>query len=245
MLGVANRAAVAIFVTCSAKVGGTTISIADCCPPLADGLVDGQACCLDLSTLDDSTSYNKADDHKLKVLYSPTTCCPSDGNWSENCTTYDVPGCMLCRDNCEGEGDLCVQCDDGLYTSTFAKPHSTGEWGPSSDGSDDLWGAFEEFVEPERGDSMATSVSPGGYSNYYSYDYTETTNEYDCSTCAWEGMSKLEKRILTDRKRSMVCDSSCLKRSGDALYGVNLCNYFNAGKGCRACCHVSLEIQST
>ena len=109
----------------------------------------------------------------------------------------------------------------------------TGEWYPPYDpeSTDGLWGVFGQGSEEWNSD-IAAMMSPG------SYDFYEESGEYDCSSCAWGDMSALKRRKLTERSRSMVCDSTCLTGEGDADYGVTLCNYFNEGKECRACCHV-------
>lgn len=83
-------------------------------------------------------------------------------------------------------------------------------------------------------------LQPGSYD--FSYEFS---SDYDCSACSWENMSVLEQRLLKERSRSLICDSSCLTSAGHDAYGVHLCNYFNAGKECRACCHVSGLFLST
>lgn len=121
------------------------------------------------------------------------------------------------------------EAEDGVSDDQGASFHSTEE-------TDDLWGMFGQ-ADDESEDEITLHQTPG------SYDFSDDPGQYDCSACSWDRMSKLEQRLLTQRSRSMVCDSSCLQNSGDANYGVTLCNYFNSGKGCRACCHVSLQHQ--
>lgn len=117
--------------------------------------------------------------------------------------------------------------EDEVENAKMASSHS-------GEDTDDLWGMFGQN-DDESKDEIALKQTPG------SYDFSDDPEQYDCSACSWDRMSKLEQRLLTQRSRSMVCDSSCLQNSGDADYGVTLCNYFNSGKGCRACCHVSLH----
>lgn len=70
----------------------------------------------------------------------------------------------------------------------------------------------------------------------FSYDFSR---DNDCLACSWDSLSTLEQRLLKQRSRSLVCDESCLTSEGHSEYGVHLCNYFNSGRECRACCQVS------
>lgn len=205
-------AALAVF---GVAVGGTARS---CC-----GDVDGDACCPALSIKADAVNYDLPEDMKLRIVYEPDRCCPS--NESDDCMAYEVHGCTLCQNVCADGEDSCVVCPSDTTDSVTIVP--------TAPGTDDLWSAFGHSDE-KWDDDFDVAMTPG------SYDFTSQPEEYDCSACAWENMPHLKQRVLIDRSRDLVCDSTCLNSGGDAKYGTTLCNYFNAGRECRACCHVSL-----
>lgn len=224
----ASRLALAALVVCTAAFGTT---VTDTCCDVKD--VENGTCCPKPSIVDNADNLLLPDDSKLRVVYDPERCC-SDVS-AVGCTAYGVAGCSFCQNVCDDTDASCVACPVDRRTVS-----TTTVSGESRDGGDDddddatttdtkeLWPAVDDFD---------TKQSPG------SYDFSDDPEQYDCSNCSWDGMSTLEQRLLTQRSRSMVCDKSCLSGSGDPNYGVTLCNYFNAGKECRACCHVSRTVQ--
>lgn len=208
----ASRLTFTALALCTAAVGATAVTDS-CC-----GVSDGSMCCPKPPIVDKADNLLLPEDSKLRVVYDPERCCSEDSAGSAaECTAYGVTGCSFCRNVCDEGDDSCVECPvahDRVSTPVV------GESEDDESDSDDL--------SPMEGDFDA-STRPGSY-NF---------DDYDCSNCSWDGMSLLEQRLLTQRSRSMVCDKSCLYNSGDANYGVTMCNYFDHGKECRACCHVS------
>lgn len=184
---------------------------------------DGKECCPKPSIADNADNLLLPEDSKLQIVYDPERCC-SDGS-AVGCTAYGVAGCSFCKNVCDEGDDSCVVCpvDHVVPVSTTVSGEPEDEDATSAD-TDDLTPVVDDFD---------TTQTPG------SYDFSDDPEQYECSNCSWDSMSKLEQRLLTQRSRSMVCDSSCLHDSGDPNYGVTLCNYFESGKECRACCHVS------
>lgn len=210
-----SRLFLALLLVSAPAVGAIT----DCCTPQADG-----ECCPGLSMNDLADNLTLGEDDKLRIVYDPERCCSADGSEPDGCKWYyGVPGCSVCRDVCGEDDDACVLCPDSSGGSGAKGTASVV--GRSSDGGD-LWPA--DYVDDEF------EADP----TFGSIDFRDP-EQYECSNCSWDSMTKLEQRLLTQRSRSMVCDSTCLKDSGDSHYGVTLCDYFKAGKECRACCHVS------
>lgn len=209
----ASRLALAALVVCTAAFGTT---VTDTCCDVKDG-----TCCPKPSIVDNAANLALPEDSKLRVVYDPERCCSDDS--AVGCTAYGVEGCSFCRNVCDKDDESCVACPvahDGVFTNT----NTVSGGSEDGDDSEEMWPTVDDFDARQN---------PG------SYDFSDDPDQYDCSNCSWDGMSTLEQRLLTQRSRSMVCDKSCLSGSGDPNYGVTLCNYFNAGKECRACCHVS------
>lgn len=206
----ASRLALAaLLVVCTAAVGATKVTDTCCDAP------DGSTCCPMPPIADNAENVLLPASSKQKVVYDQR-CCLDES--AVGCTAYGVAGCSFCRDVCDQGDDSCVVCP-----ISPASPREPEEEDATSQGTSDDSRMIAEFDADQ---------TPG------SYDYSDP-EQYECSNCSWDSMSKLEQRLLTQRSRSMVCDSSCLHDSGDPNYGVTLCNYFKAGKECRACCHVS------
>ncbi|CAM9705042.1 unnamed protein product [Scytosiphon promiscuus] len=219
-------AVLAVFAT-----GAVRASITDTCCDAPDASV----CCPKPSIVDDAANLSLTDDRKLRIVNDPARCCSDSSEAAVGCTAYGVAGCSFCRDVCDKYDDSCVLCSiaDSLAATAVAQtptPKAGEEVDSKQDAADDLWEMFEDADHGSE-DEIALNQTPG------SYDFSDDPEQYDCSACSWDRMSNLEQRLLTQRSRSMVCDSSCLHNSGDADYGVTLCNYFNSGRGCRACCH--------
>lgn len=121
-----------------------------------------------------------------------------------------------------------------------------GSFGGGGSGHDfNYWSDdHDDPLHGQNGDRSSGSRSYGGSSSGISSGsyggFSEDSEDSECSTCYT--MTALEQRLLNERSRSLVCDSTCLTSSGHDEYGVNMCNYFNAGLECRACCHVSLGL---
>lgn len=207
----ASRLVLAVLLVSVPAVGAIT----DCCTPQADN-----DCCPELSMTHLADNLVLREEDKLRIVHDPARCCSVDGSEPPiGCRmAYEVPGCSFCRGVCQDGDESCVLCPDSSNESGGKGADSDTDG--SSDG-DDLWPEFEP--DPTFG----------------SMDYRDP-EQYECSRCSWDSMTKLEQRLLTQRQRSMVCDSTCLKDSGDPHYGVTLCDYFQSGKECRACCHVSI-----
>lgn len=224
----ATRLTLAFLAISAGTVGATGT---DCCD--AD---DGDACCPMPPILDKAEDYGQSS--SLRVVFASERCCP-EGSGVVGCSAYEATGCSFCRDVCDEADTSCVLCSVATSTavevavSPVPDGYLTGEWYPPYDPetTDDLWGGFDSGAEEWNSD-IAAMMSPG------SYDFYEESGDYDCSSCAWGDLSALKQRKLTERSRSMVCDPTCLTWDGDEDYGVTLCNYFNEGKECRACCHV-------
>lgn len=231
----ATRLTLAFLAISAGAIGATGT---DCCE--AD---DGDACCPNPSILDKANDYGHSSSQR--VVFASERCCP-DGSGVVGCSAYEAAGCCFCRDVCDDADESCVLCSvatsttttvvadavvDPVAVSPVPDGYITGEWYPPYDpeATDGLW---DLFGTEEWNSDIEAMMSPG------SYDFYEESGEYDCSSCAWGDLSALKQRKLTERSRSMVCDSTCLTWDGDEEYGVTLCNYFNEGKECRACCHV-------
>lgn len=215
----ASRLALAALVVCSAAVGAKVTD--SCC-----GMGDGNTCCPKPSIVDNANNLLLPEDTELRVAYDPKRCCSDDS--AVGCTAYGVAGCTFCRNVCEEDDDSCVVCpvaSDQVFTTVPREPED----------DDTVTTDTDDFSQVDDFDARQ---NPG------SYDFSDDPDQYECSNCSWDSMSTLKQRLLTQRSRSMVCDSSCLHDSGDPNYGVTLCNYFNAGKECRACCHVSPIVHS-
>lgn len=212
----ASQLAMAALVVCTAAVG---VTVTDTCCDVRDG----STCCPKPTIAENADNLVLPEDSKLQIVYDPERCC-SDGS-AFGCTAYGVAGCSFCKNVCDEDDDSCVACPvadgDSATTTAYGDPENKDATGTDIDG---LSPGVDDFDADQ---------TPG------SYDFSDDPEQYECSNCSWDSMSKLEQRVLTQRSRSMVCDSSCLHDSGDPNYGVTLCNYFKAGKECRACCHVS------
>ncbi|CAM9919718.1 unnamed protein product [Ectocarpus sp. 8 AP-2014] len=225
----ANRLAFAFLVVSTATA--EEIVTDNCCDSR-----DGNACCPGLPIVDDAANLPLPEESKLKVMYDPARCCSDGFETAVGCTAYGAAGCSFCRDACDTDDESCVLCSvadsSGAEAATVSTPNESEDeddfFDAVSDDTDDIWVLLDGDKFDEN---IVASQSPG------SYDFSDDPEQYDCSTCSWDGMSRLEQRILTQRSRSMVCDTTCLQDVGDPSYGVTLCNYFNAGKECRACCH--------
>lgn len=211
----ASRLALVALVVCTAAVGAT---VTDTCCDVSGG----SGCCPKPSIVDNADNLALPEDSKLRVVYDPERCCSDDSAFW--CAAYGVTGCSFCRNVCDENDDSCVACpvDHQLVSTTVPRE-------PKDD----------DAITTDKDDSRPADDDFDASRSFGSYDFSDDPEQYECSNCSWDGMSKLEQRLLTQRSRSMVCDSSCLHDSGDPNYGVTLCNYFNAGKECRACCHVS------
>lgn len=229
----AKRLAVAVLAFSSKFVGGTA-STTSCCGSAPE-------CCPQPSVGDDAQNW--------KVVYDQPTCCPGPSSGAVGCSAYGAGGCRFCKDDCGGlPADQCVECSSipsRLITIDGPSPAQSGNpyHGPPTPGNtqepvfdpdadDDISGVFNDGGDPDMdwAEDIDRILQPG------SYNFND--DEYDCASCAWDNMPKLKQRLLTERSRSMVCDTTCLKKKGDDDFGVNMCNYFNAGRECRACCHV-------
>lgn len=226
----------AVLVVSTATIGATTAVTSSCC-----NVADGSTCCPEPSIQVLADNLVLSDENKLRVVYDPERCCSDDASTATGCLAYGAEGCSFCRNVCgDDNDDSCVLCSvadssgtdaDNVSTNapTTTPPTNTPNSGaPEATGGPVVWDDIDEFNE----DINASMTD-------LSYDFSSDSEQYDCSSCSWDNMSSVKQRLLTQRSRSMVCDSSCLRDSGDADYGVTMCNYFNAGKECRACCHVS------
>lgn len=208
----ASRLVMAVLLVSAPAVGAIT----DCCTQEADG-----ECCPELSMKHLADNLILSEEDKLRIVYDPARCCSVDGSEPPiGCMAYEVPGCTFCRGVCDDGDDSCVPCPDSSDESGGKSANAVTD---GSSDEDSLWPDDSEF------EAAAT---------FGSMDYRDP-EQYECSRCSWDSMTKLEQRLLTQRQRSMVCDSTCLKDSGDPHFGVTLCDYFQSGKECRACCHVS------
>lgn len=210
-------------------IGGTAAT--GCCEPAS-----GSNCCPEPSVGDLARQW--------KVTHDLAGCCP-DPSGAVGCAAYGASGCRFCKDDCgDMPDDQCIACSSipsGVNNTNEPPPaadppiggdnNSQPVFDPALD--DDISGVFSDGDEPDVdwAEDIDRVLQPGSY--YFGDD------DYDCASCAWDNMPIAKQRLLTERSRSMVCDTTCLKRKGDHNYGVNMCNYFNAGRECRACCHVS------
>lgn len=227
----ATRLTLAVLAISAGAIGVTGTGT-NCCD--AD---DRDACCPTPPILDKASDYGMSSSER--VVLDKARCC-QDGSPPTDCSAYGATGCSKCRDACDEADTSCVLCPKATPADAYTVPSApdgylTGEWYPpydpeTTETTDGLWGAFGYGTE-EWDSDIEAMMSPG------SYDLGDT-GEYDCSSCAWGDLSALKQRKLTQRSRSMVCDSTCLQGGGDDDYGVTLCNYLDEGKECRACCHV-------
>lgn len=232
-----------LAISAGGTVGGTGTTT-DCCKAK-----DDDKCCPQPPILDGAEDYGKGGSTQ-RVVLAPERCCP-DGTDVVGCSAYGATGCSFCRDVCDKADTSCVLCSVATATSPQTPaPSNTyvavDEWSPSPNDletTDGLWGGFNDGSEEWDWNSEDISAMLWGGSYEFSMPWGPGgggAEEYDCSSCAWGDMSALKQRKLTERSRSMVCDSTCLDDAGHDEYGVTLCNYFNNGKECRACCHVSV-----
>lgn len=232
----------AVLVVSTATIGATTAVTSSCC-----NAADGSTCCPDPSIQDLADNLVLSDENKLRVVYDPERCCSDDASTDTGCLAYGVEGCSFCRDVCDDNDNACVLCsvadssgdgEDDVYTNAPIKvPTNAPATSPTNTPNSGATEATRTAVKWDDIDDFNEDTN--GSLKDLSYDFSSDSEQYDCSNCSWDSMSTVKQRLLTQRSRSMVCDSSCLRDSGDADYGVTMCNYFNAGKECRACCHVS------
>lgn len=175
----------------------------------------------------------------MRVVLDTDQCCSgsSDDSW---CSPYGVAGCSFCKDECPSDDASCVRCPSAIAEGVQGGDQSGSRGSlPQQDGlgpgDADMW-TDEDMGQASGHLNWASNVVTKETVGSYDFSYSFRT-DHDCVACSWDRRTDLERRLLDQRSRAMVCDVSCLT-GGDGKHGVALCNYFNAGKECRACCQV-------